>query len=69
VIVRWLSQRLLTDYLDTRVSAGELRTHDSRLLAQTLLAAVAVSQHLGADTDPDQLVDLYLNGAAARPSR
>jgi AcrR family transcriptional regulator len=61
-------QRLLTDYIDTRVSAGELRTHDSRLFAQTLLAAVAMNLHMGADTDPDHLVDLYLNGAVARPS-
>lgn len=62
-------QRLLTDYLDARVAAGELRPHDTRLFAQTLLAAVAASQHMGSDTDPDQLVDLLINGTAASAVR
>jgi AcrR family transcriptional regulator len=57
-------QRLLTDYLDARVAAGELRLHDTRLFAQTLLAAVATNQYMNADTQPGQLVDLFLNGAA-----
>jgi AcrR family transcriptional regulator len=56
-------QRLLTDYLDARVAAGELRPHDTRLFAQTLLAAVASNQYMGADSDPERLVDLLLNGA------
>ncbi|MQA87629.1 MAG: TetR family transcriptional regulator [Streptosporangiales bacterium] len=58
-------QRLLTDYLEARVAAGELRVHNTRLFAQTLLVAVAASQLMGSDTDPDQLVHLFLNGAAA----
>jgi AcrR family transcriptional regulator len=62
-------QRLLTEYLDARVAAGELREHDTRLFAQTLLASVAASRHMGADTDPEQLVDLLINGTAATPSR
>jgi AcrR family transcriptional regulator len=62
-------QRLLTDYLDARVAAGELRPHDTRLLAQTLLAAVAAGQHMGADTDPDQLVDLLINGTTTSAPR
>jgi AcrR family transcriptional regulator len=61
-------QKLLADYLASRVAAGELRPHDTQLLAKTLLAAVATNQYMGADIDPDQFVDLYLNGAAARPS-
>lgn len=59
-------QRLLTEYLDARVAAGELRAHNTRLFAQTLLAAVATNQYMGADTDPAQIVDLFLNGATAR---
>lgn len=58
-------QRLLADYLEARVAAGELRPHDTRLFAQTLLASAAASQHMGADTDPSQLVDLFMNGTAA----
>jgi AcrR family transcriptional regulator len=59
-------QRLLTEYLDARVAAGELRPHDTRLFAQTLLAAVATNQYMGSDSQPEQLVDLFLNGAAAK---
>jgi TetR/AcrR family transcriptional regulator, cholesterol catabolism regulator len=62
-------QRLLMDYLDARVAAGELRPHDTRLFAQTLLAAVAAGQHMGADTDPDQLVDLLINGTTTSAPR
>ena len=62
-------QRLLMDYLDARVAAGELRPHDTRLFAQTLLAAVAAGQHMGADIDPDQLVDLLINGTTASALR
>ncbi|MGH8793122.1 MAG: TetR/AcrR family transcriptional regulator [Stackebrandtia sp.] len=61
-------QRLLADYLDSRVAVGELRPHDTRLFAQTLLTTVAANRHMGADTDPDQLVDLLVNGVAARAS-
>lgn len=59
-------QRLLTEYLDARVAAGELRPHTTRLFAQTLLAAVATNQYMNAGTDPEEIVDLFLNGAAAR---
>jgi AcrR family transcriptional regulator len=62
-------QRLLMDYLDARVAAGELRPHDTRLFAQTLLAAVAAGQHMGADTDPDKLVDLFINGTTTSAPR
>jgi AcrR family transcriptional regulator len=59
-------QKLLAGYLESRVAAGELRPHDTSLLAKTLLAAVATNQYMGADIDPEQLVDLYLNGVAER---
>jgi AcrR family transcriptional regulator len=62
-------QKLVADYLESRIAAGELRPHDTQLLARTLLAAVATNKYMGADMDPDQLVDLYLNGAAAKPLR
>lgn len=60
-------QDALTEYLDSRVAAAELRAVDTRLLARTLLSTVAANQYMGFDTDPDQLVDLFLDGAAARP--
>ena len=59
-------QRLLSEYLDARIAAGELRAHNTRLFAQMLLAAVATNQYMGADTDPEQIIDLFLNGATAR---
>lgn len=61
-------QRLLGEYLDARVSAGELRTHDTTLLAQTLLTAVAAGERMGQRPDPEQLVDLFLHGVASRSS-
>lgn len=63
-------QRLLGAYLDARVAAGELRPHDTALLARTVLTAVPAGERMGQGPDPDQLVDLLLNGAAAnRTSR
>jgi TetR/AcrR family transcriptional regulator, cholesterol catabolism regulator len=61
-------QRLLREYLDARVAAGELRTHDTALLASTLLTAVAAGERMGQRPDPDQVVDLFLNGALRRSS-
>jgi AcrR family transcriptional regulator len=61
-------QRLLGEYLDARVAAGELRTHDTALLARTLLTAVAAGERMGQRPDPDRLVDLFLNGASSRSS-
>lgn len=40
-------QRLLADYLTTRVAAGELRPHDIRATAQLLLSTVAFDQITG----------------------
>jgi AcrR family transcriptional regulator len=58
-------QRLLADYLASRVAAGELRPHDTRAAAQLLLSTVALGQVTGADTDPDAVVDVLLHGLTA----
>ena len=58
-------QQLLADYLDSRVGAGELRTHDSKTTAQALLSAVALGQITGADIEPDSLVDMVIRGVGA----
>lgn len=61
-------QRLLGGYLDARVTAGELRPHDTSLLARTLLTTVPAGERLGQRSDPDELVDLLLNGVAVSRS-
>jgi AcrR family transcriptional regulator len=58
-------QRLLADYLASRVAAGELRPHDTRAAAQLLLSTVALGQVTGADTDPEAVVDVLLHGLTA----
>ncbi|MGI5282259.1 TetR/AcrR family transcriptional regulator [Nonomuraea polychroma] len=51
-------QRLVGDFLTTRVAAGELRPHDVATAAKTLLATVAVNRRMGAPVDIDRLVEL-----------
>jgi hypothetical protein len=58
-------QQLLADYLATRVTAGELREHDTRATAQLLLSAVALGQVTGAAVDPAAVVDVLLRGVTA----
>ena len=60
-------QRLLSEYLNARIAAGELRAHNTRLFAQMLLAAVATNRDAhGRRHNPEQIIDLFLNGATAR---
>jgi AcrR family transcriptional regulator len=61
-------QRLLADYLQARVAAGELRPHDTRTAAQLLLSTVALGQVTGVDTDPAAVVEVLLHGLTA-PAR
>jgi AcrR family transcriptional regulator len=58
-------QQLLADYLAIRVTAGELREHDTRATAQLLLSAVALGQVTGAAVDPAAVVDVLLRGVTA----
>jgi AcrR family transcriptional regulator len=63
--------RLLADYLESRVAAGELRPHDAEATARMLLYAV-VTAHLTSAYDERVLgavVDTLLNGVAAAPVR
>jgi AcrR family transcriptional regulator len=60
--------RLLSEYLESRVAAGELRPHDTRATARLLLYAVLMA-HLTDGLDDRFLapvVDTILHGAAAR---
>ncbi|HEY1971293.1 MAG TPA: TetR/AcrR family transcriptional regulator [Pseudonocardia sp.] len=58
--------RLLRNYLDSRIDAGELRPHDTLATAQVLLASCALGRLTEAPSDPAVIVDLILNGIAAR---
>ena len=62
------SVRLLSDYLESRVAAGELRPHDTQATARLLLYTVLMS-HL--TNTPDEtflpaVVETILHGIAAR---
>jgi AcrR family transcriptional regulator len=62
------SVRLLSDYLESRVAAGELRPHDTRATARLLLYTVLMS-HLTNTLDQSFLtavVETILHGVAAR---
>jgi AcrR family transcriptional regulator len=63
--------RLLSEYLESRVAAGELRPHDTRATARLLIYAVLMA-HLTDRLDDRFLasvVDTILHGAAARRRR
>jgi AcrR family transcriptional regulator len=62
------SVRLLSEYLESRVAAGELRPHDTQATARLLLYAVLMA-HLTESLDDHFLtcvVDTILHGTAAR---
>jgi AcrR family transcriptional regulator len=61
-------QRLLADYLTTRVAAGELRPHDTRATAQLLLSTVAFDQITGVGTDLAAVADVLLHGLTTTPN-
>jgi AcrR family transcriptional regulator len=67
------TQRLLGDYLSTRVDAGELRPHDSRTLVAVLFNTCAVGILLDRRVDPVEVADIALHGVTTRsrkvPSR
>jgi AcrR family transcriptional regulator len=55
-------QSLLESYLDSRAAAGEVDPSLVGVAARTLFAAVAIGHKTGQRVDPDQLVQLVLNG-------
>ena len=59
--------RLLTEYLDARVAAGELRPHDTEATARLLAYAVAAANLIGTPTDRflPNVVETVLHGIAA----
>jgi TetR/AcrR family transcriptional regulator, cholesterol catabolism regulator len=59
-------ERLLTEFLASRVASGELRPHDSTVAVQMLLSTVALGQLTGSAINPRGLVDTLLYGLAAR---
>jgi len=58
--------RLLADYFDTRVNAGELRPHDTLASAQLLLASCVFDRLIDTPPEPNAIIDIILNGIAAR---
>jgi TetR/AcrR family transcriptional regulator, cholesterol catabolism regulator len=58
--------RLLTEYLDSRVAAGELRPHDTEATARLLAYAVAAANLIGTPTDTflPAVVETVLHGIA-----
>jgi len=58
--------RLLADYLDTRVAAGELRAHDTRASAQLVMTSCAFGHLMGNPVDPAAVIDVLINGLAPR---
>jgi AcrR family transcriptional regulator len=58
--------RLLTEYLDSRVAAGELRPHDTETTARLLAYAVAAANLIGTPTDTflPKVVETVLHGIA-----
>ena len=55
-------QALLESYLSSRAAAGELDPELVGVAARTLFAAVAIGHKTGQRVEPDQLVQLILNG-------
>jgi AcrR family transcriptional regulator len=60
---------ILARYLQSRVAAGELRPHDSMVVAQTIASAVFVAAIAGLPFDPNVTgaIDVILRGVAADP--
>jgi AcrR family transcriptional regulator len=58
-------QRLLAEYLQSRVEAGELRPHLSAVAASALFSTVAIGHKSGQRVDVGELVDLVLGGLVA----
>lgn len=69
---RWVGMtnegcRLLANYLDARVAAGELRPHNSEISARVILHTVVMLYLVGAPADRlKDLVDVVLNGVVNR---
>jgi AcrR family transcriptional regulator len=61
--------RMLAEYLDSRVVAGELRSHDTETTARLLAYVVAAAHLMGTPTDDflQGVVDTVLHGIAVNP--
>jgi AcrR family transcriptional regulator len=59
--------RLLSDYLDSRVAAGELRPHDTDAAARLLIYGVVAAHLAGTPPEPflSAVVDMLLKGLLA----
>ena len=58
------THRLLGTYLADRVTAGELRRHDSRAVVQALFSSCAFGHIIGQPVDPLAVAQIVLNGIA-----
>jgi TetR/AcrR family transcriptional regulator, cholesterol catabolism regulator len=58
------THRLLGTYLADRVTAGELRPHDSRAVVQALFSSCAFGHIIGQPVDPLAVAQIVLKGIA-----
>jgi TetR/AcrR family transcriptional regulator, cholesterol catabolism regulator len=67
---------LLKQYLDERIEAGELRSHDTGITARCLLSSLVMfhvtsdifkNSHIGKSQFVDELLDNILSGISAKP--
>ena len=61
------THRLLGKYLSDRVTAGELRPHDSRAVVQALFSSCAFGHIVGQPVDPAAVAQIVLEGIVAAP--
>ncbi|MDP9093132.1 MAG: TetR/AcrR family transcriptional regulator [Actinomycetota bacterium] len=61
------THRLLGKYLSDRVTAGELRPHDSRAVVQALFSSCAFGHIIGQPVDPAAVAQIVLDGITAAP--
>lgn len=54
-------QQLLADYLAAAVQRGELRDHDTRVVAQMLFAPVVLGQVVGVSPDPAAVANVLID--------
>lgn len=68
---REIALGIIARYLQSRVSAGELRAHDSMVVAQTFVSAVFVAGAAGLPFDPyvTGAIEIILRGVAASPDK
>jgi AcrR family transcriptional regulator len=67
--IREVALGLVARYLQSRIEVGELRPHDTQVVAQTIMSAIFMPAVAGLDFDPwvSGAIEVILNGVAADP--